>query len=476
MELNIPLALSFDDVLLVPQLSEIASRSLVSTETTLAADLKLQIPVISSNMDTVTMHKMAIAMAQLGGIGFLHRYLTIEQEVAEVAKVKRFRSHIILDPYAIDPEATVESANNMMKKHGVGGLIVSNEEGRVVGILTSRDVYSESNDVFVKDIMTPRDRMIVADPEITSDNARALMHKGRVEKLPLLDENDRCVGLIVIKDIRKLQDFPKSTLDSSGRLAVAASIGVVGDHMERAEELVRAGADAIVIDVAHGHSNHTMAAIKRIKAAFPDVPLIAGNVATAEGVYDLGRAGADAIRCGIGGGSACSTREVAASGLAMISSLYECGKAGKEIGVRIIADGGLKKAADLPKSIGIGSDTAMLGSMLAGSPDAPGAVIERNGQKFKVYRGMASRGAFVSKQMAEGGSDEAVAEYTPEGVESSVPLKDSTAAIIKDLVGGLRSGMSYTGVSSIEEFHNKAKFTRMTSSGQAESRPHVLER
>jgi IMP dehydrogenase len=364
----------------------------------------------------------------------------------------------------------------MMDEHGVGGLMVVDAERRLIGIVTRRDVYAEDGQHLVADVMTERAKMVVGAPDITTEQARTLMHQARVEKLPLLDENQRCVGLIVIKDIRKLQDYPRSSLDGRGRLVVGASIGVVGDYLDRADALVAVGADTLVIDVAHGHAAHVLHGITAVKQRHPGVPLVAGNVATGVGVRDLAKAGADAIRVGIGPGSACTTRMVAGAGVPQFSSLMECAEAGRKAKVPIIADGGIRYPADLSKAIGAGAHTAMLGSLLAGTPESPGRVIERNGQKFKVYRGMASMAAFMSKQMAEGGADEAATEYVPEGVESSVALRDSAERVIHELVGGLRSGMSYTGVATIDDFHQRVKFVRVTPAGQGESRAHVLER
>jgi IMP dehydrogenase len=472
------LGLAYDDVLIVPQYSAIASRKNVTTKTKLARDIELQIPIISSNMDTVTMTRMAVAMAQLGGIGFIHRFLTIEDEVRVIENVKRNRAHVIPNPYTITPDKTIRDVRADMEEYSVGGLIVvqSDQDPRVIGIITERDIYSEGDDELVKDVMTPRERMVVGTPDISVSEARKKMHRERIEKLPLLDENDHCPGLIVMKDIIRLEHFPGSSIDDKGRYLVGASVGVVDDYLERADELVKAGADVLVVDVAHAHAVHVLRGIEKLHQNFTDTPLIAGTIATAAGTEDLIKAGADAIRCGIGAGSACTTRLVAGAGVPMFTSVMEASRQAKKHGIPIIADGGIKGAADLSKAIGAGAHTAMLGSMLAGAEEAPGRIVERDGRKLKVYRGMASMGAFVSKKMAEGEADEAGAEYTPEGVESVIPITGPVVKIVKNLVGGLRSGMSYTGVDNIDDFHERVRFVRTTQAAQIESSPHVLQR
>lgn len=472
-------SLAYDDVLLLPQYSAISSRKRVSTRTHLARNLELEVPIISSNMDTVTGSKQSIAMAQVGGIGFLHRFLPIDDEAAAVARVKRKRAHIIWDPYTISPDKTVSAARSDMREYEVGGLIVteSEQDPRVVGIVTVRDIEGENDDELVSAVMTPRNQMTTGDVDVSVPEARRLMHSARVEKLPLLDADDHCPGIIVMKDIKRLEDFPQSSIDSQGRYIVGASVGVVGDYLERAQELVLAGADCLVVDVAHAHSSHAIAGIRELHRQFADTPIVAGTVATAEGVRDLAKAGADSIRVGVGGGSACDTRQVAGAGHLMFTSVSECAEEGYKCGVQVIADGGIRKPADLSKAIGAGAHSAMLGSMLAGTDEAPGQIVERDGRKLKVYRGMASMGAFISKQIAEGGDvDDAAAEYTPEGVESVIPLVGPTAGVVKGLVGGLRSGMSYTGAETITEFHRKARFNRITSAGREESSTHILMR
>lgn len=472
-----PLALSYDDVLIEPQYSPITSRRHVSTRTRLARDIHLEIPIISSNMDTVTTATMAVAMAQLGGIGFIHRFLTINDEVAMLKRVKRNRAHVIWDPYEISPEAPVEEAERSMDQYEVGGLMVIDPDGRLIGIITRRDVAAASSGAQrVSELMTPRSEMACGTIKTTADEAHEVLRARRVEKLPLLDDAGRAVGLIVMKDIRRLKEFPSSSIDDQGRYLVGASVGVVGDYLERAEALVEAGADVLVVDVAHAHAKHALDGVRELSAAQPETPIVAGTIATPEGVRDLVEAGADAIRCGIGAGSACTTRMVAGAGVPMFTSVVESAAEAKRLGVPLIADGGIRRPSDLSKAIGAGAHTAMLGSVLAGTEEAPGRVTEREGRKMKVYRGMASMGAFLDKKMSEGESDEAAADYTPEGVESVIPLVGPVGPVVRELVGGLRSGMSYTGVETIDDFHRDVRFRQITAAGQVESSPHVLLR
>lgn len=481
---KVPLKLAFDDVLLVPQYSDITSRSQVSTRSRLAGDLFLNVPLISSNMDTVTMSEMAIAMAKLGGIGFIHRFLSIEDEVRQVEKVKRYRSHIISDPYRISESETIADAVALMDEHEVGGLMVAEDDGVLHGILTRRDVDGADESDSVAAQMTEREKMAVGEEDISVEEAKKIMHDLRVEKLPLVDRDNRVTGLIVMKDIRKLAANPQASLDSQGRLAVGGSVGVVNEYLDRADALIAAGADTLVVDVAHGHAGHVGKAVKELRKRFPDLPLIAGDVATGEGIEYLADAGADAVRVGIGPGSACTTRLVAGAGVPQFSALLECSVAAREKGVEVIADGGIRAGnasqpggADLSKAIGAGASTAMLGSALAGTRESPGRIEERDGHLVKTYRGMASMDAFLSKQVGEGKADEAAVEYVPEGVTAVIPYRDEPAAkVIHKLVGGLRSGMAYSNARTIDEFHQKAKFVQQTSAGIGESKPHVLDR
>lgn len=474
---DIPTVLSFDDVLLVPQFSEINSRKDVSTRTVLARDIELSVPIISSNMDTVTGAAMAIAIANCGGIGFLHRYQTIEAEVAEVRKVKRYRHHIIPNPMQIAPTKIVDEAVRSMDEYEIGGLMVTDESGVLAGIITRRDVASCEGNALVSDVMTARDDMLVGDGSTTPHQAEALMHSRRIEKLPLLDEDGRPSGLIVMKDIRKLHDNPHASMDAHGRLRVGASIGAVGDCFERAEKLIDAGADCIVIDVAHGWATYVIDTLSKLRDAYPDLAIVAGNVATGEAARALWGAGADAVRVGVGSGSICSTRMVSGSGVTLLSSLWDCQQIIKDTGVRLIADGGVRGSNDLVKACAAGAHAAMLGSLLAPAIESPGTVVKRDGQMFKTYQGMASMGAYLNKLSAEGKPEEMAEYYTPEGIESSVPYRGETVAkLVHPLVGGLRSGMTYSGALSLEQLQKRARWVRITESGMGESRTHILTR
>lgn len=476
---DIPLALAYDDVLLVPQASDIASRSHVSTRSRLAGDIWLERPIIASNMDTVTMSDMAIAMALEGGIGLLHRFLTIDDNVKEVMRVKRHRSHIIENPYTIHPQQAIAEAVADMDRYEVGGLLVVNDHGQLIGIITRRDIDGEEDTNTVADVMTERENMIVGGAGTSPGEARKMMHARRVEKLPLVDADERPFGLIVMKDIHKLEQHPHATLDAGGRLAVGGSIGVVGDYLERCEALVEAGADVVVLDVAHGWANHVLTAIRQVRQAYPDLPLIVGNVATGEGVRAMAEAAGPGcgVRVGIGGGSACDTRQVAGSGLPMVTSVMDSAIAAREVDAYVIADGGIRIAADVAKAIGAGAHTAMLGSLLASAKEAPGDVVTRNGQRYRVYRGMASREAAQRRWAAEGRLEKLQEDFTPEGIESAVRYNgDTVKQIISPLIGGLKSGMSYAGARDIDEFHQRARFARMTSAGIGESHTHVQNR
>jgi IMP dehydrogenase len=473
----IPLALAFDDVSLVIQRSEVASRSHVSVRSRLAGDLYLNCPVISSCMDTVTTSGMAIAMANAGGIGFVHRYLPIERQVAEISRVKRWRSHVIEDPYTVGEGTRIDEAIVEMDEHEVGGLIIADEAGRMTGIITRRDIYGEDASTLVTEAMTPIERMTYGPVGTEPDEAERRMHERRIEKFPLLNGEGRCTGLIVMKDIRKLVEHPQGTFDSLGRLAVGAAIGVMGDFLDRADALVDAGADVLVIDVAHGFAGHVIGPIKQVRERYGDLPLVVGNVADGPAYRAMIEAAGSGcgVRVGIGGGSACDTRQVAGSGVPMITSIQSCAIAARDVGGVILADGGIRIPGDLAKAIGAGAGHAMIGSLLASATEAPGQEIVRDGRRLRVYRGMAGRGANEERARIEG--RQLGEEFTPEGVESEVAYNGESALdILRPLIGGLKSGMSYSGASDIEEFHRKARFIRMTSAGLGESRPHVRDR
>lgn len=488
-----PLALTFADVSLVPQRSRVKSRADVDTTALFSRNLELKLPVVSANMDTVTTAPMAIAMARLGGLGVVHRFLSIEDECREVARVKRSSHYKIGHPYTIGPDSSVEEARQMTQEHGVSGLLVVEpasglfERGqtghyepsdkRLVGILTSRDLRAAAAapEGPVSKWMTPRSEMVVAPETFDLDEAEEQMLASRVEKLPIVDAAGLLVGLYTLKDVQLRDQFPLATRDGQGRLRVAAAIGVRGDYLERAAALVRAGADALVLDIAHGHAEEALRVVSEVKAAHPTVDLVAGNVATAEGVRDLVSAGADGVKLGVGPGSVCETRVVAGVGVPQWSVIVACAEEAASSGVPLNADGGIREPGDVAKAIGAGASTVMVGSLLAGCDESPGAVLRKRGKKYKVFRGMASYGAAASKLALEGRAEE-VEQYVPEGTEVEFELKGPAADVVRELVGGLRSGMSYSDSLSVQEYWQKAQFVRQTASGRDEGRPHALDR
>jgi IMP dehydrogenase len=470
--------LTFDDVLLVPRRSAIRSRKDVSTDSWLVPGIRLSIPIVSSNMDTVTETQMAVAMAQLGGIGILHRFMTIEQQADCVRRVKRSESIIVEFPLTISPEASLEQARQRMLEVEVGGLVVVDGENHLLGMVTNRDVLlAPRGDVPLSQVMTPRERLVVAAGDETLEEARRKLHEHRIEKLPLVDAEDRLTGLITAQDIVKIQNHPDATKDSRGRLRVGAAIGVRPDDIDRAASCVEAGSDVLVVDIAHGHSEHVIQMVQRLKQRFPKVPVIAGNVATAQGVRDLAEAGADAVKVGVGSGSICTTRIVTGFGVPQLSAISDCAGAGREMNVPIIADGGIRNSGDMTKALAAGASTIMVGGVLAGTDESPGAPIIRSGRRYKIVRGMASLTANIDRRRLEKGDPEIEewGEVVPEGVEAIVPYKGAVADILHQFVGGLRSGLSYAGACSIEELWQAAEFVRITPSGVEESRAHNVE-
>jgi IMP dehydrogenase len=463
------LGLSYDDVLIVPRRSAVRSRREVTTRSHFTRRIGLAVPIVSANMDTVTESAMAIALARLGGIGVVHRFLPIEREAGEVARVKRFLNFVIEDPYTIAPDRTIAEARAEAERRGISGLVVVDEDGLLVGVLTARDVRAEPDERLVADAMTPRDRLVTASPDVGLEEASRLMHAHRVERLPLVDDG-RLAGLITLRDVELRERLPDATRDERGRLRVAAAVGVQGDTLERADALVRAGADALVLDIAHGHAEHTLEALRELKSAWPEAEVIAGNVATAEGVRDLAEAGADGVKAGIGPGFVCTTRLVAGAGVPQLTCVLDCAAAAAELDVPLIADGGVRRPADVAKAIAAGADTVMVGSLLAGTRETPGQIVQRGGRRYKVYRGMASRAAAAARLELEG-REEALDQYVPEGVERVAPLKESVTEVIADLAGGLRSGISYVGARDIPEFRERAEFIRITAAGKQESEP-----
>lgn len=471
--------LTFDDVLLVPQHSPVASRQDVDTSTRFSRHITLHIPIVSSNMDTVTEARMAIAMARAGGIGVIHRFLPAARQAAEVTRVKRAESFIVEDPFTLPPEATVAFARAELANRGIGGVVIVDGERRPVGILTTRDVlFAPEATQPVSLVMTPRERLVTAPQGISLEQARALLHQHRIEKLPLLDVQGRLAGLITAQDIVKLAQHPHASKDAKGRLRVAAAVGVRADEMERAQMLVAAGADALVVDIAHGHSDHTIEMVRRIRRELGDIELVAGNVATAQGVRDLAEAGVDAVKVGVGPGSICITRIVAGSGVPQLTAIAECAEAARQFDLPIIADGGIRTSGDIVKALAAGAASVMLGSLLAGTEESPGATVIREGQKVKVTRGMASLGATMGRELAERGEDTFDQDWekvVPEGVEAVVPYRGAVAEMLEQLVGGLRSGLSYCGARNIAEMQARAEFIQMTPAGMRESGPHDVK-
>ena len=475
----IPLALTYDDVLLVPCRSAVASRRDVDTSTRLTRELRLEIPIVAANMDTVTEARMARAMAREGGIGVIHRFMPIEQEAAEVQQVKRPEEMVGgRRLHTISPHRVLGDAITLMGRHNVNSLLVVGDNDRLLGIVTSRDVlFAEDTTQPIERVMTGGDQLVTAPVGTRLEQARRILHEHRLEKLPLVDDAGHLRGLITARDVLRLTEHPYAARDSQGRLLVGAAIGAVGDYMERAEALVAAGVDVLVVDIAHGHSEHALDASRRVKQAFPQVQLISGNVATADGVRDLADAGADAIKVGVGPGAACSTRIVAGVGVPQLTALFECVAAAAEFKLPVIADGGIRTSGDLTKALAAGAETAMIGSLLAGTEESPGRTVMRTGVRYKVYRGMASAGAAESRRQRETSEDvldELAAAVVPEGVEAVVPFRGTLAEVLYQQVGGLRSGMSYLNARCLSELRQNARFVRMTDAGRAESRPHDL--
>jgi IMP dehydrogenase len=471
--------LTFDDVLLVPKRSSVASRAAVTTNAPLTRRLNLAIPIISSNMDTVTEASMAIAIARLGGLGAIHRFMTPARQAAEVARVKRAESHIVEQPATVSPTATVATARSLLQTAGIGGLLVVSASGELVGLLTTRDVLFAPDDrTQVSTVMTPRERLVTAQAGISLEAAQRLLHEHRVEKLPLLSSTGQVAGLITAQDIIKQVQHPVATKDAKGRLQVAAAVGVRPADLERAELCVGAGADALVVDIAHGHADHALKMVRELKRRYPSVDVIGGNVATAQGVCDLADAGADSVKVGVGSGSICITRLVTGFGVPQLTAIMDCAEAARRVGVPLIADGGIRTGGDLTKALAAGASTVMVGSLLAGTEESPGASVIRDGRRYKVVRGMASLTANVERRALEqqGQIDQDDWDkVVPEGVEAVVPYRGQAADVLHQLVGGLRSGLSYAGATSVAELQANAEFIRITPAGARESGPHDVQ-
>ncbi|HYI93316.1 MAG TPA: IMP dehydrogenase [Bryobacteraceae bacterium] len=461
--------LTFDDVLLVPQRSGVLPNQ-VDTSTFVTRKIKLNIPILSSAMDTVTESHLAIALAQQGGIGIIHRNMSMERQAEEVDRVKRSESGMIVDPVTVDPDQKISDALEVMKRFRISGVPVT-RHGKLVGILTNRDLRFETRyDLPVSAVMT-KENLITVSVGTTLDQAQEILHKHRVEKLLVVDEDYYLKGLITVKDIQKRLKYPIAAKDEQGRLRCGAALGATGDFLERAKALVAKKVDILVIDTAHGHSDRVMQAVEHLRNALPDVQLIAGNVATYEGARDLIELGVDGVKVGIGPGSICTTRVVSGSGVPQITAIRECARATKGTDVPLISDGGIKYSGDLSKAVASGADCIMIGSLFAGAEESPGETILYQGRTFKSYRGMGSLGA-----MAQGSSDryaqEAGGKLVPEGIEGRVPYKGPLSELVFQLVGGLRAGMGYCGCGTIKELQEKAKFLRVTSAGLRESHVH----
>jgi IMP dehydrogenase len=469
-------ALTYDDVLLVPQYSDVDSRRTLSTKSWLTKKIPLQAPIISANMDVVTETEMAITMAREGGIGMIHRFMTIAEQARQIERVKKAESFIVDQPITMTASHTVGDVKRVMEETGTGGILILDDEERLIGIVSTRDLLFENDDGKpVTEIMSKT--IHSAPPDTTLKEAEKLLHEFRVEKLPLVDEAGKVAGLVTLKDIMKITQFPKATKDSKGRLAVGAAVGVRDMEMRRVESVLEAGADCIVVDIAHGDSHLEVEMIRNIRRRFPEAQIIGGNVATADGTKRLIDAGADCVKVGVGPGSICITRQVAGSGVPQLTAIIECAEAAREYGIPIIADGGIRYPGDVAKAIAAGASTVMVGSLLAGTDESPGLIMTRRGHRYKASRGMASLEANIERNKREGNdlTQEEIDEYVAEGVEAAVPYRGRAREVLTQLVGGLQSGMSYSGAHSIEEFQQKAIFVRMTGAGLKESGPHDVE-
>jgi len=464
-------AYTFDDLLLVPAASEVLPHE-VSLATMLTKSITLNIPLVSAAMDTVTEHRAAIAMAREGGIGIIHKNMGVEEQVREVRKVKKSESGMVIDPITVNDAQTVREVNEIMRNYRISGVPVLRGT-KLVGIVTNRDLrFVSDEDLLVRDVMTSKN-LVTAKASITLEQSKALLHEHRIEKLLVVDDEGNLQGLITIKDIEKIKKYPNAAKDDLGRLRVGAAIGV-NTGLDQVEKLINVGVDVVVLDSAHGHSRNILNALTRIKDAFPELQIIAGNVATAEGAEALIRAGADCVKVGVGPGSICTTRIVAGVGVPQMTAIYNCAKAAEKFGIPVIADGGIKYSGEIAKAIGIGARVVMIGSLFAGTDESPGETFLYQGRTYKGYRGMGSLGA-----MKQGSSDryfqegiESQEKFVPEGIEGKVPYRGPLSEMIYQLMGGLRSGMGYLGAATIEELRRKARFVKITAAGLKESHVH----
>lgn len=464
--------LTYDDVLLVPQRSEVLPNE-VSLKTKLTKKIGLNIPIISAGMDTVTEAKLAIAIAREGGIGIIHKNMSIEQQALEVDKVKRCEHGVIVDPFSLSPKHLVKDAEALMARYRISGVPIVDEKGVLVGIITNRDIRFEPDmEAEISEVMT-KANLVTARADISLEEAGLILRKHKIEKLPLVDDEGLLKGLITIKDIEKQVKYPNRATDSRGRLLAGAAVGIGADMLDRVDALYKAGVDVVALDSAHGHSLNVINSVRKIKERYPELDVIAGNVATAEATVDLIKAGADCIKVGIGPGSICTTRVVAGIGVPQVTAVYDCAKAAAPYGIPVIADGGIKYSGDIPKAIAAGADLVMLGSLFAGTEESPGEIVMFQGRSFKMYRGMGSTGA-----MEAGSKDRYfqndTKKFVPEGVEGRVPYRGYLKDIIYQLIGGLKSGMGYCGTPTIESLKENGRFVRITGAGLIESHPHDI--
>ncbi len=467
-------ALTYDDVLITPRRSSFRSRSEADTRTRLTKKISLNIPIVSANMETVTESDMAIAMARLGGIGIIHRFMSIEENVEEIKRVKRAENFIISDPYTIEPDKTIKEAKQFAAQVGVSGLLVASADKKILGVLSRRDfLLTQQDSLTVRDIMTPRERLITGKTHTPLEDARGIFLKEKIEKLPLVDEQDRIVGLITSADLEHLTQYPYAARDGQGQLLVGGSIGVHGDFLERAQALTNAGADVLVIDIAHGHSDMMFEAIQKVRRVCGAIQLIAGNIATPQAAQELCDAGVDALKVGIGPGSTCITRVITGCGVPQLTAVLEIRETAEKYGVPLIADGGIQKPGDIVKAIGAGAESVMIGGLFAGTHESPGVVMSRDGKKYKVYRGSASFSVSHRRKTIELEKKD-LSSVVPEGVESIIPYKGLIEDIIRELMGGLRSGMSYTNSRTIAQLYQNVEFLQITPAGRHESGPHDL--
>ncbi|MBM3123602.1 MAG: IMP dehydrogenase [Chloroflexi bacterium] len=476
MKIRPDVALTYDDVLLVPQFSDVDSRRSLSTASRLTRKIPLQIPILSANMDVVTESEMAITMAREGGIGIIHRFMTIAEQARQIDRVKKAESYIVDQPITMTEAHTVGEVKKVVEETGTGGILILDIKEKLVGIVSTRDLlFEHDNSKSVVDIMSKP--VHTAAPDTSLKEAERLLHEYRIEKLPLVDNAGKVAGLVTLKDIMKITQYPRAAKDSKGRLSVGAAVGVRDQEMRRVESVLQAGADCVVVDIAHGDSRLEIDMIKNIRRRFPEAQIIGGNVATREGTERLIDAGADAVKVGVGPGSICITRLVAGAGIPQISAIMDCAEAARPRDIPIIADGGIRQPGDVAKAIAAGADTVMIGSLLAGTDESPGMVMTRRGHKYKASRGMASLEATLERNVREGNdlTTDEIEEYVAEGVEAAVPYRGKAREVLMQLVGGLQSGMSYSGAHTLEELYQKAILVRMTGAGLKESGPHDVD-